>query len=99
MDRMLSPPSAKKSSSGPTSGRPRTPATAAQSSRSRSLAGARAAARETSGAGRAARSILPLGVRGSASRVTNADGTIGSGSAPASPARSAPVSSGPAGTT
>lgn len=78
------PPSAKKSSSTPASGTPRT---AANASHSRSSRGVRGLRPETdaprSGAGSACVSSLPATVRGSAGTVTKALGTMCAGSAPA----------------
>ncbi len=69
------PPSAKKSSSTPTEGRSSTAAKARHSSSSRAFAGARPPPGTYSGAGRAARSTFPLGVRGRTASSTSADGT------------------------
>ncbi len=88
IDRMLSPPSAKKSSSAPTSARPSTAAKMSVSRRSRSSRGPVSAARSTTGSGSAFTSTLPPTVSGSASSTTIALGTIGSGSDPISSARS-----------
>ena len=66
IDMMLSPPSAKKLSSMPTRGRPRTSANSAHRISSCGVRGARTAAGVRSGAGSARRSSLPFGVSGSA---------------------------------
>ncbi len=77
MEMMLSPPSSKKLSSAPTSGRPRISANSLASRCSRGPAGGREpAGRARSGAGSAARSTLPVVVVGSRSSTTNAAGTM-----------------------
>ncbi len=74
---MLSPPSAKKSSSTPAEGTSRTRAYSSHSSRSRAVSGARPVpVGAWSGTGRAAASSLPLGVTGSRSSGTKAEGTM-----------------------
>ncbi len=100
MATMLSPPSEKKSSSTPTRSRPSTSATSPQrvsSSGVRGRVSVTSAAK--SGAGRARRSSLPLGVSGRTSRVTTAAGTMWSGSDWAAWARSWAESTGPPATT
>ncbi len=72
------PPRSKKLSSMPTAGSPRTSAKISQSATSRGLrpGSCPETAADGSGAGRALRSTFPLGVRGSASRVRNALGSM-----------------------
>jgi len=73
MLRMESPPSSKKSHSTPTRSSPRTPAQITASSHSTAVRGATyrlPSAGSSFGAGSARRSSFPLGVSGSASRVT-----------------------------
>ncbi len=79
------PPSAKKSSSTPTPGRPSASANRPQRISSRGVRGRppKPASAAKSGAGSARRSSLPLGVSGRASRVTKAAGTMCSGRAAA----------------
>ncbi|RPK91120.1 hypothetical protein EES47_07115 [Streptomyces sp. ADI98-12] len=94
-----SPPSAKKSSSAPARSIPRRSAHRSHRARSVLPRGATyAAAAVVPGAGRARWSIFPLGVSGSASRVTKAAGTMYSGSVRASRARRAAGSCGVAAT-
>ncbi len=77
MERMLSPPRAKKSSSMPTVATPRTSAKHAHSTRSRSSRAVRTgAASANAGRGRALRSSLPLAVRGMRSRTVQVAGTM-----------------------
>ncbi len=78
MLRIESPPRLKKLSSTPTRSTPSTSAQICASVASAPVRGAtkRAAAAAKSGAGRALRSSLPLGVRGSASSATKAEGTM-----------------------
>ncbi len=91
------PPSAKKSSPAPTRS---TPSTSAQIPASTSCVGVRGASDAVSpgaesGAGRARRSTLPLGVSGNASRATKAEGTMYSGSRSRRKARSSPADGAP----
>ncbi len=98
---MLSPPRAKKLSSAPAAGTPSSSAKSAVSTASRMPRGATAVAvAARSGAGRAVRSSLPLGVTGSLSSTIRAAGTMWSGSRAMRPVIS-PVSGDPpaAGTT
>ena len=86
------PPSAMKSSSGPTWSRPRTSANARQMISSRTVTGPRPVEPGGSaacGAGSACLSTLPLAVTGSASSTTTAEGTMYSGSWPAACSRTA----------
>ncbi len=95
------PPRSKKPSSMPTRATPSTSAKSAQRISSRGPRGPRPAGSPSySGAGSALRSSFPFGVNGSASSVTNAVGTMNSGSRPHSRSRSSRTSgAGPAGTT
>jgi hypothetical protein len=86
------PPRSKKLSPALTRSTPSTSAQTRATSRSAGVRGATPSlplCTAAEGAGRARRSTLPLGVRGSASSRTNVDGTIGSGSRPATKSRSA----------
>ncbi|OLT02113.1 hypothetical protein BJF90_05005 [Pseudonocardia sp. CNS-004] len=78
---MLSPPSAKKSSSAPTSGSPSTSANIPHSACSRGVRARRPTARcsRCRGSGRARRSTLPFGVSGNASSTVTVLGTMYSG--------------------
>ena len=77
IDMMLSPPSAKKLSSMPTCSSPNTSANSAHSISSCGVRGARRSVLGArSGAGSALRSSLPLGVSGSLSSATKAEGTM-----------------------
>ena len=70
------PPSAKKLSSMPMRSSPSTSANRPHSSSSRGVRDARVTAGVSSGAGSARRSSLPLGVSGSRSSTTIAEGTM-----------------------
>ena len=78
--RSESPPRSKKLSARPARSRPSTRSKAAQTRRSVSVRpsskGSPSSGRAASGAGRARRSILPLGERGSVASVTNTAGTM-----------------------
>ncbi|CDR05051.1 predicted protein [Streptomyces iranensis] len=78
MEMMLSPPSAKNSSSTPTSASPSTSANRAHRVFSRGVAAARPVVRSApgSGTGSAVRSSFPFAVNGSASSVMRADGSM-----------------------
>ncbi len=76
MERMLSPPPAKKSSSTPTCWASRTSEYTSARTRSVSLRGARYSTPANSGSGSAARSSFPVAVRGSRSSTTSRAGTM-----------------------
>ena len=76
IEAMESPPTAKKPSSMPTLSRWSTSAKTSQSSCSLGERAALPAPEEISGGGSALRSSLPLGVRGRASSITKAAGTM-----------------------
>ncbi len=82
----------KKLSSIPTCSTPRTSRNSAHRARSRAVRGARpgSAVPPGPGAGSARRSSFPLGLSGTASRGTTADGTMYAGSRSATKARSSP---------
>ncbi len=89
MDTMLSPPRAKKSSSGPTRSRPSSSANTWASTASAPARGGRVCCwRGAAGAGSALRSSLPLGVSGNAASTTISAGTRWSGRVVARAARS-----------
>ncbi len=73
---MLSPPRRKKSWSAPTASSRSTEATASQTRRSFSVAGATTAPAPTEGSGSAFRSTLPLAVSGNSVRTTTCAGTM-----------------------
>ncbi|VBA34170.1 hypothetical protein LAUMK35_05670 [Mycobacterium pseudokansasii] len=73
---MLSPPIAKKSSSGPTRSRPKTSANTSATVFSVRVRGAREGAAANTGAGNAFRSILPEDVNGNSSSTTICAGTM-----------------------
>lgn len=76
MERMLSPPLVKKSSSTPTCSVPSTSAYTSARTRSASLRGARYSVRANSGSGSAARSSFPFAFSGSRSSTTISAGTM-----------------------
>ncbi|GAA5133581.1 hypothetical protein GCM10023320_59980 [Pseudonocardia adelaidensis] len=93
---MLSPPSAKKSSSMPTRSSRSASANRPQSRSSRSVRGPRPETRlPKSGSGSAARSSLPFGVSGNASSATTIEGTMCSGRTCATRSRNASRSTDP----
>ncbi len=93
MERMLSPPTAKKSSSIPTSVSPSTSPNTAHSASSRAVRGARKIPDSSTGSGSALRSIFPFGSSGKRSSTTKAVGTMNSGSRPETNRRSSSTSS------